>query len=134
MVEQVGDGCGVILDRPPSAWVIETSRGETCFLKSLVQPRERAARATEAVQQDDQAIDRSLDRPNLVKGLDTLLPGTAADDPTLWIEQPAGLAVPTALQSPSVTPSSVGPKLRAGRLDHPPRSSLSLSWIWSSVG
>ena len=38
------------------------------------------------------------------------------------------------LHAPTVAPSCVGPQLGTKGLDHPPRSSLSRSWILSSLG
>jgi hypothetical protein len=72
------------------------------------------------MEQDDQVIGRSARGATVVEGLLALGEAAATHDPSSGIEEPVALAIPTALRTPPVAPTCIGPQLRARRLDHPP--------------
>ena len=90
--------------------------------------------AAQPVQQEYEVLGRHRTGARIIEGFLALGKRSTADDPTRRIEQAMGTSVPSALQAPAVTPARIGPELRARRFDHPPRSSLSKSWILSSLG
>ena len=134
MVEQLGHPRRVFLDGLAGARVVETRGHEPRVHESSVQPRKGTAGSAEAMKQDDEVISRRGRRAGVVEGSLAFGEGAAARDPAVGVEEPVPLAVPAPLHAPPVAPPRIGPQLRAGRLDHPPRSSLSRSLILSSLG
>jgi hypothetical protein len=134
VVEQARDRRRVFLNGPPGARVVETRGREPGLYESSVETREGAAGSAETMQQDDEVIGGSSGRLCLVESSLALGERSTVHDTARRAEKPTRSGIPAALHAPAVTPSCIGPQLCARRLAHPPRSSLSRSWILSSLG